>query len=172
MRSRGWVLLWIASLAAARAEDNGDPAKPATPPPPLTLAIVIHPKNPVTTISFRELRSYMKMERQFWANQKRCRIYLPASHTPEFELLLGKVYKMSRKKLQKYWVRKLFSGEIPAKPSHVPSAKAAGSQVLRSIGGLSVVASKEIPPKVRVLMIDGKKPGDKGYPLVAAPPKR
>ena len=83
----------------------------------------------------------------------------PQSTTDEYDVLLQKVYRMSHKKLQKYWVRRLFSGEISAKPSYVPNAKAAGQEVMKSEGAISIVSAKEIPKDVKVLLIDGKKRG-------------
>jgi hypothetical protein len=159
------LALSCAGVAAARAEDEGSTAKPA----PLVLAVIVHPKNPVTKVSFSELRSYLKVDREFWPNRKRCDVYLPQVSSNEYDVLLQKVYRMDNKKLQKYWVRRLFAGEISAKPSYVPSAKAAGEQVLKSEGAISVVAAHEVPEGVRVLLLDGKKPGDEGYPLVGVP---
>jgi len=159
MLPRTALLLIGLALSSAVAEER----------PPLELAVIVHPKNPVTKVSMSELRAYLKVEREFWPNRKRCDVYLPQSTTDEYDVLLSKVYRMSHKKLQKYWVRRLFSGEITAKPSYVPSAKAAGEQVLKSEGALSIVSGKEIPEGVRVLLIDGKKPGEEGYPLVGVP---
>jgi hypothetical protein len=59
----------------------------------------------------------------------------------------------------------------------VPSAKAAVSRVLQSEGALSIIAATDVPrdeegkPTVKVLLVDGKAPGEDGYPLVgvAAP---
>ena len=163
------VLLLVAVLAPAHAQEGKPPPKAGKQTLP-ALAVIVHPKNPVTKVSFSELRAYLKMERQFWPNRKRCAIYLPPNRTGEYGILLKKIYRMSHKRLQKYWVRKLFSGEIPSKPSYVPSAQAAGSRVLGSEGAISIVAASAVPAKVRVLLIDGKKPGDKGYPLVGKPP--
>lgn len=162
MAYRAFLLLSCAALAGARAEDAPKKA-------PLELAVIVHPQNPVTKVSLAELRAYLKVEREFWPNRKRCDVYLPQSTTDEYDVLLQKVYRMSHKKLQKYWVRRLFSGEISAKPSYVPSAKAAGQEVLKSEGAISVVSAKDIPEGVRVLLVDGKKPGEEGYPLVGVP---
>ena len=82
-------------------------------------------------------------------------------------MLLATVYKMSHRKLQKYWVRKLFSGDIPAKPSSVPSVKAAGSLIRRHLGALTIVRADKVPKGAKVLLVDGKKPGEAGYKLVA-----
>ena len=162
MVPRALLLVACATLAAARAED---PPKKA----PLELAVIVHPKNPVAKLSMAELRIYLKVEREFWPDRKRCDVYLPQSTTDEYDVLLQKIYRMSHKKLQKYWVRRLFSGEISAKPSYVPNAKAAGQEVMKSEGAISVVAAKDVPKDVKVLLIDGKKPGEEGYPLVGVP---
>ena len=73
---------------------------------------------------------------------------------------------MSTKKLKKYRVLKMFSGDIPAKPAYVPSPKAATKKIRTSPGAISVVRAADIPKGVRVLKINGKKPGQPGYPLV------
>ena len=132
----------------------------------IALAVVVNIKNPVKKISFGQLRAYLKMTRQFWPTRKRCDLYLPPHTTDAYKILLATVYKTSHRKLQKYWVRKLFSGDIPAKPVYVPSAKAAAAVVRRNLGALTVLPADQIPKGVRVLPIDGKTPGDKGYRLV------
>ncbi|MFI5401924.1 MAG: hypothetical protein ACHQ1G_03230, partial [Planctomycetota bacterium] len=125
MCHRALLLLCFAALAGARAEDA--PRKE-----PLELAVIVHPKNPVSKVTMAELRAYLKVEKEFWPDRKHCDVYLPQSTTDEYDVLLQKIYRMSHKKLQKYWVRRLFSGEISAKPSYVPNAKAAGMEVMKS----------------------------------------
>ena len=171
MRYRIWALLLLAPVAVALADDKkpapdkDEKKKPAT----IELAVIVNEKNPVKKISSNELRSYLRMRRQFWPNRKRCDLFLPKRDSDTYKILLKKVYKTSDKKLQKYWVRLLFAGDIPAKPSVVTSPKAAGSQVRKSEGGLSIVPAASVPKGVRVLPIDGKKPGDKEYPLFGKP---
>ena len=164
------ALLGWAPLALARADDviTIDEKKPAPKKaagPSKDLAVIVHPNNPIKKITFSELRSYLKMRRQFWPNKKRCDLYLPPHKSDAYKLLLSKVYKKSHKKLQKYWVQKLFSGDIPSKPSYVSSFKSAGTQVRKNLAALSVVPANMVPKGVRVLPIDGKMPGDKGYRL-------
>jgi hypothetical protein len=167
MRFSACLLLVLASVAGGQ-EEQEKPKKPA-PTKEIRLAVIVHPKNPIKTVSFSELRAYLKVERQFWPNKKRCQIFLPSRKTDAYELLLKRVYRMSHNKLQKYWVRRLFSGQIPSKPSFVPSARAAGKQVLKTQGAISIVDARQVPEGVRVLLIDGKKPGDAGYSLKGAP---
>ena len=168
MRCLACLLLVFASVAGGQ-EKQDKQKKQKKPPKEITLAVIVHPKNPVKTVSFSELRAYLKVERQFWPNRKRCQVFLPSRKTDAYAILLKKVYRMSHNKLQKFWVRRLFSGQIPDKPSFVPSSTAAGKQVLKSQGSLSIVDARKVPKGVRVLLIDGKKPGDAGYSLKGAP---
>ena len=133
--------------------------------PKTVLVAIVNARNPVTKLSFSELRAYLKMRRQYWPTKKRVALYLPPPNSDAYRLLLKRVYKTSHKKLQKYWVRKLFTGDIPHKPSYASSFKAAGKLVLKSPVAISIVNATDVPRGVRVLLIDGKKPGDKGYPL-------
>ncbi len=153
----------LGGLNAAVAGDS----KPAAPKQEaLGLAVIVHPKNPVKKLSFSELRAFLKVKQQFWPNRQRCRVFLPPTRSAAYGILLKRVYKMSHKKLQKYWVRQLFSGQIPSKPDFVSSSTAAGSQVRKALGALSIVPANRVPKGVKVLLIDGKRPGDKGYALV------
>ncbi len=130
------------------------------------LAVIVNPNNPVTDLSVSQLRAYLKMERQFWPNGRRCEIFLRPSDTLETRILLDKIYKLPKDALDKYWDGKLYRGDIPSKPIPVPSAAAAASRVRESEGGISIVLANEIPSGVRVLTIGHAKPGDPKYPLV------
>jgi len=177
MRGRYWLLLLLLSpVVLARAEDpetkspaGAEEAKPPKAKREIRLAVIVNAKNPITKVSFGQLRAYLKMSRQFWPNRKRCDLYLPPHTTDAYAILLDKVYKTTHKKLQKYWVRKLFSGDIPAKPSYAPSAAAAVSLIKKYEGALTVLPADLVPKGVKVLLIDGKKPGDDKYPLVGLP---
>ena len=85
----------------------------------------------------------------------------------ESKILRKNVYGMKKAQLRKYWIGKLFRGEIPAKPSVAPTTAAAAARVLKTRGAMSVVLSNHIPDNVRVLTIDNKRPGENGYPLVS-----
>jgi hypothetical protein len=161
------LVLAGAALAAASPGREMGYAPLARTEAPAAIAVIVHPKNPVTNLSLNELRAILKLEKQFWPNGKRVTLYLPPSKSTETEILLDKIYRMPIDSLQKYWMGKRFSGEIPAKPSYVPNAEAAGSRVKESEGAIAVVLATQIPPGVRVLSIGDKRPGDAEYPLVA-----
>ncbi len=173
------ALLLFCALSGAQAPDKkeAEPVKKEAPKVAkddglLHLAVIVNKKNPVTDLQFSELRAIMTLERQFWPDRHRVALYLPRSNTAEHKILLAKIYKMSTKKLRKYWVLKMFSGDIPAKPAYVPSAKAAAKKVRKSPGAVSVVRLADIPKGVRVLLINGLKPGQPGYPLAGKDTKK
>lgn len=155
-----------AGVMADESKNSERPKKPKKKKKDdVALAVIVHPKNSIKKVSYSELRAYLKARRQFWPNKKRCDLFLPPTTSPAYQLLLKTVYKTTHKKLQKYWTRKQFSGDIATKPSYVSSFQAAGKLVLAKQGGLSIVPANRVPKGARVLLIDGKKPGDEGYKL-------
>lgn len=132
----------------------------------VALAVIVHPKNPATDVKLREARQILKLDKQFWDNRVRVDLYLPARDSDARTVMLDKIYNKTDEELTKYFVGKVFSGEIPREPSVARSTQAAGKLVARSEGAISVVPANEVPEGVKVLRIDGKKPGDEGYPLV------
>jgi len=135
----------------------------------VAMAVIVHPKNPLKDVKEGELKGYLRLDRQFWPGRKRVQLYLPPSDSPAKRVMNDKVYGMEEKKLRKYWMSKVFAGEIPALPQVVKTPAAAGKLVSAAEGAISVVPADQIPKGVRVLTIGGKKPGDKGYPLVGEP---
>lgn len=150
----------------------GMPVEEVRPDEPelVSVAVVVNPKNPVTDLTLRQLRAYFKLEQQYWPSKERCEVFLRPTRSKETEILLDRVYQMSNDELRKYWVGKIFRGEISSKPAVIPSAKAAGARVGSVTGAITVILADQVPDGVRVLTIDGKLPGDEGYPLVADAP--
>jgi hypothetical protein len=129
------------------------------------VAVIVHPDNPVANLAFDDLKTILKLDRQFWDDKTRVVLLARPSDTKEQGALLKDVYALEEKELRKYWVGKLFAGKIAAIPTVVKTSAAAGRLVRQSAGAISVVLAADVPDGVKVLTIDGKKPGDAGYPL-------
>ena len=153
----GLVLLFSVAGAATQGKQ------------PIAMAVIVHPKNPLRDVTAHELKGYLRLDRQFWPGRKRVQLYLPPSDSPAKRAMNDKIYGMDESKLRKYWVSKVFAGEIPASPQVVKNPEAAGRLVSASEGAVSVVPADEVPPGVRVLTIDSKGPGDEGYLFVGEP---
>lgn len=153
MRPRLALVLLALAVAGAAAASAAD------------LEVVVHPGNPVDGLSTRELREILMMERQHWRSGERIYLLLPGSGTDEKELLLRKGLRMSEDQLRRHYLTKLYGGEIPAFPGATSSAAAARRVVAHAPNAIAVVEGGTADPAVKVLRIDGFRPGTAGYPL-------
>jgi hypothetical protein len=135
----------------------------------VAMAVIVHGENPLRDVKSSDLKGYLRLDRQFWPNGKRVVLFLPPSDSAAKRALNEKVYGMDEDQLRKYWVRKVYAGEIPKPPQVAKGAAAAGKLVAATEGAVSVVRVDELPEGVRVLTIDGKQPGEEGYPLTGTP---
>ena len=159
MGARLIALLSAAALLGAGFTQDKKPEQPV-------LAVIIHPKNPTTKLTLGQLRDYFLIERERWTRKLPTELHLPKPGSTARKILLSKVYRMSEKDLRKHWVRKIFRGSITDFPSVAPSAKVAIELVRDDVGAFSAILASEVTEDVQVLAIDGKLPGDEGYPLV------
>ena len=153
----GYFLLSILPSVFLTADETVPSGEP--------LALIVHPKNTAENLSSDEVHAFFTLQKQFWPSGKRVVLFLRTSSYPAQKMLLEKVYKMTSEELRKYWVSKVFAGEIPAIPTVVRTAAAASAAVAKLEGAISVVRLSEVPEGLRVLTIDGKKPSDPGYPF-------
>ncbi len=135
------------------------------------LAVIVNVTNPIKGLTSTQLRKTMTLSVQFWKNKKRIVLLQRPRKSPETRLLLKRVYKMSDRKLKKFWVSQLFNGRIPGIPSTIRSTTRTIHAVKKSANAVSVVFADEATSDVRILRIDGKLPGEKGYPLILEPSK-
>lgn len=165
-----WVgAIPLTALLLAAVVEAPQDKKPK--PKPVALAIVVNLKNPTTNLSLSDLRAYFKHDRTFWPSGRRVQLYLRKTGSPEMKILLDEVYEMSAARLRRYLRGKNFRGEVTGGKAYsiAPSTEKAVARVRATEGAVTVVLASEVPEGVRVLSIDGKRPGEEGYPLVAAP---
>ena len=132
------------------------------------LAVVVHPQNPLSELSARELREVLLMERQHWRGGLRIYLILPESGTPEKDTLLRRALQMNEDQLRRHYLTKLYGGEIPAFPGTAASAAAARRVVAHAQNALAIVDSAAVDASVKLLRVDGRRPGDAGYLLAAS----
>jgi hypothetical protein len=72
---------------------------------------------------------------------------------------------MSEAEFKQYWISKLFRDEATNGPRIVYSNEMADELVAAIPGSIAFVDATEVPKTLKVLRIDGKLPGEKGYPL-------
>lgn len=129
------------------------------------IAVVVNPGVAVSEISFADLRKIMLGDRQFWVSGQKITLIVRGPVAQERTALLEKVYKMSEAQFRQYWVAKVFRAEVTAGPRVVLSNDEATDLVAVLDGAVVAINARDVPEGLKVLKIDGRLPGDAGYPL-------
>lgn len=163
-----WPILLLAAFTASRAAGTSGGTEAASRPAgsgEMAVAVIVHPDLGVDDLSFPELRRIYLGDRQFWPGEVRVTLLVPASGSREREVLLRRLYERSEPQYRHYWIAKVFRTEAVGAPKTASSVEMAARLVRAIPGAVALVGASGIPPGVKVLSIDGKSPGDGGYPL-------
>ncbi|HZR46754.1 MAG TPA: hypothetical protein VFA47_08630 [Candidatus Manganitrophaceae bacterium] len=129
------------------------------------VAVIVNRENPVDELAYDQLVKIFKQEKQHWSDGRPIYLIMQEAGSPEKELVLKRVFKMDQEELKKFWLARIFRGEISSFPKTLGSNAAVRrfvGQVAVAIGFIDPSAADQ---SVKVLRIDGKLPGDKGYLL-------
>jgi len=129
------------------------------------IAVVVRPDTPADDLSLREVRDLMMGEKQFWNSGLRVTLLIRAPAARERDVVLKVIYHMTEAQFRQYWISKVFRAETTTGPKIVYSRQMATGLVSALPGSVSFVDADEVPNGLKVLRIDGKLPGDAGYPL-------
>ena len=132
---------------------------------PRPLAIVVNSADPVSNISFTELRRIFLGEQQFWPDHSKVTLLVRAPTAYERTMVLDRIYRMDEDRFRQYWIGKMFRAEVAAGPKIVYSSEMALNLVSAIRGSITFVPLSAVTPEVKVLRIDGKLPSEAGYPL-------
>ncbi len=132
---------------------------------PSDVAVVVRPDVPVDNLTFVEVRELLMGDRQFWTPGLRVSLLMRAPAAREREVILKTVYRMSEAEFRRYWIEKVFRAEAPSGPKIVYSNETATELVANIPGAVAFVDATQVPKGLKVLRIDGRLPGEKGYPL-------
>jgi hypothetical protein len=72
---------------------------------------------------------------------------------------------MSEAEFRQYWISKMFRAEAVDGPKVVLSNEVAMELVSALPGSVAFVDAAQVPKGLKILKIDGKLPGQPGYPL-------
>lgn len=131
----------------------------------IAVAIVVHPSTQVDNLTFDELKSIFRGERQFWDDGRRVTLLVRAPVAEERRLILERIYEMDEDAFREYWIGKMFRAEVAAGPKLVYSADMARDLVTVIPGAITFVPVSDVSSETKVVRIDGLLPGDPGYAL-------
>ena len=117
-------------------------------------------------VSLEELSKIFAQERQYWVIGKKIYLVLQEAGSPEKQVVLKKIYrKANDDELKKFWLGKIFRGEIATFPKTLSSNEAVKRFVSQAVNAIGFIDSAFVDDSIKVLRIDGKLPGERGYVL-------
>jgi ABC-type phosphate transport system substrate-binding protein len=129
------------------------------------IAVVVNTKNDVNELSLADLRQILLGERRFWKNRAPLMLVLREPGARERDRVLADSLKMSNAEFGRHWQDKVFRGEASAAPLALPSNGVASQYVVDTPGAITFVIGKSLRSDLKVLKLEGKLPGEPGYPL-------
>lgn len=129
------------------------------------IAMIVGAKTQVDNVTAGDLKKILMGDRQYWSPGQRIVLLIRAPQARERDVLLKRIYQMSESQFRQYWVAKVFRADAPAGPKVVYSNQTALDLVASLPGAVAFVDAAEVPRGARVVKIDGRLPGDKGYLL-------
>ncbi len=133
--------------------------------PRIPVAILVNPLTPVNDLKLTELRNIMLGNRQYWPNNQPIVLLVRAPVAPARTIVLHVIFQMSEAEFRQYWIAKIFRDETATGPKIVYSSTMTAELVMAIPGSIGFLEADKVPPGPKVLTIDGKRPGEKGYPL-------
>jgi ABC-type phosphate transport system substrate-binding protein len=129
------------------------------------IVVIVNGENPVDQLSLTELQRILLGERRSWTARIPVVLMMRNEESRERNLLLQKACHMTDAEYHQYWTGKIFRGEVTSEPVALPSVGTALNFVSSIKGGISFVDSASVRPGTKVIRIDGRLPGEQGYPL-------
>jgi len=129
------------------------------------IAVVVHPDTPISSLTLAEVRKVFLGDRQYWSTNIPVVLLIRAPVARERDVVLKIIYQMSESQFKQYWIAKIFRAESATAPKVVYSNDMANQLVTAIPGAIAFVDSKDVKPGTKVLRVDGRLPGEAGYPL-------
>lgn len=130
-----------------------------------SLAIVVNQSNPVTDISFPELRKVFLGERSHWPNGRRITLVMIEPGRPERAAILRELYHMSESEMDRHFLHALFTGQVLVSPKTLNTPLGVCKFVFNVPGAIGYLRASDVDDSVRILRIDGHLPQDPDYSL-------
>ncbi|HET9743231.1 MAG TPA: hypothetical protein VFQ00_10815 [Terriglobales bacterium] len=148
------MLLLFATVVGAQAQTKSN-----------DVAIIVNPSVPLSDLSLSEARTIFRGDRQYWSKDLPIVLLIRTPPSHERDVILKKLYAMTEAEFKQYWIAKIFRAEATTGPKIVYSNSMAAELVNILPGAIAFMAEKDVTPNLKVIKIDGKMPGEPGYPL-------
>jgi phosphate transport system substrate-binding protein len=133
------------------------------------LAVVVNKANPVEALSMAQLRRLIMGDVRSWQDRKPVLLVARDASTKTFQCMITSIAKMSVADYKRYIINAEFRGEDPMVIQTADSNAVAARLVIQSPGAIAVIdasALTSLGDSVKIIRVDGKSPGQAGYPLL------
>jgi hypothetical protein len=149
----------VLCAASSEASDDSNDARE-----PIELVLIVSDSLPLKDISMATLRRLFTGGKVELDDGTMLIAINAAPRTPEREVFDLTVLDMDPDALGRFWIDQKIRG-VAMPPKTIASRTLAAKVVDKLKGAITYVASGQAPPGTHVLSVDGKRPGEKGYPL-------
>src|SRR5438552_19113351 len=129
------------------------------------VAVVVHPDTPISNLNLAEVRKVFLGDRQYWSTNIPVVLLIRAPLARARVVVLKIIYQMSESQFKQYWIAKIFRAESASAPKVVYSNDMANELVTAIPGAIAFIDARDVRPGAKVLRVDGRLPGEAGYPL-------
>jgi phosphate transport system substrate-binding protein len=129
------------------------------------LAIVVNQSNPVNELTMAELRRVFLGERGHWPNGRRITLVMLEPGWPERAAVLSSIYRMDETEFNNHFLHGLFTGEVFVSPKTLSTPEGARKFIFNVPGAIGYLRASDVDKTVKIIRIDERLPGDKGYKL-------
>ena len=129
------------------------------------VAVVVHPDVPIDSLTTADLRRLVLGDRGFWPGSVRVTLLLRAPVAYERDVVLKNICEMTEAQFRQHWIAKVFRADTAVAPKIVYSPEMSVDLVNRIPGAITFIDFSNATRSLKVLKIDGKLPGEAGYPL-------
>jgi ABC-type phosphate transport system substrate-binding protein len=129
------------------------------------VAVVVRADTPVDDLSFAEVRKLFMGDRKYWSSNLRVTLLIRAPAARERDVVLKTIYGMSEPQFRQYWISKVFRLDASNGPKIVYSTEMATELVAAVPGAVAFMESAIVPKSLKIVKIDGRLPGERGYRL-------
>jgi hypothetical protein len=133
------------------------------------IAIVVNANNGVDELSMGDIEKIFRAEKQFWDNGKKIRLIMRPMDSIEGKVLLEKIYNLPQEEFKLFWLEKVYKNIVAEPPTIIRSASMVNILVGQLQAAIAPIEVSKISEwaKIKVVKINGKMPGESGYPLKA-----
>ena len=166
------ILVWATLFGGALLSHAFGLAQLSTPDQSAAernLAIVVNLSNPVNDLTMADLRRVFLGERGHWQNGRRITLVMLEPGWQERDAVLSGIYHMNETEFNKHFLHGLFTGEVFVSPKTLSTPEGVRKFIFNVPGAIGYLRASDVDKTVKVIRIDERLPGDKGYKLHVPP---